>query len=875
MQLRKTSEAEQEKTDKLWQSYFDRARAGFFSRQVGQRLDGLDALAAAARIRPADQLRDQAIACMALVDLHMVPSGITLPEGATCQAFDPGGKRYAYADSSGAVSVRRLGDNGEIAHCAVKEGVVGQEFSPDGRLLVVYPGHAAGGFIWDVEGDRTIVTFPCPVNSFAFSADSRQAAIGETATVHLFDLASGRERLAFSTGFGSQRLAFSPDGRRLAVVSPWESPTVRVYDAANGGLVQQLTLPGTIVASAPDWHADGERLVVGGVNGRAYILRVPDGRVLATLEGHAQDVTEVSFTQDGEHVLTHSWDATCRLWEVATGRQLLSCPGNISMAIHPGSPRLGYVTDRNRSVQFLELADGREYRTLAADLGAGQGIYRQAAFSPDGRLLAAGMDDGVRLWDLPSGREVAHLQSQQCTSLAFTPDGGALLTCGAAAGLRRWAIRPDPAAPNGLVIGPPHVLMLPITSDGFQLAVDGRTAAVASERTRDALLIDVESEQIRPFRLGNPMSGSAAISPDGRWAASCGWHAPAQRIWDAHTGRMVKELTLGESTGVFFSPDSRWLITTRPEEYCFWDVVTWLPGRRIPRDQATYPGPVAFSRDGKMMAVELTPGVISLLDWKTDRTLARLEDPTHDRTGLYFSPDGAELAAVASNHKALHIWDLRRIRDHLAEMHLEGDWPAYPPAPPPAPALTIDVNMGDLLQQLQADPFVVQARKDAKAKDYAKAAADLRHALAVAPDHPEANNDLAWLLLTGPQELRDAKGALPLARKAVEKAPEQAIYVNTLGVALYRNGQYAEAVPVLEQSLKASAGASDAFDLFFLAMCRHRLGDAGRAKEDRDRAIRWIQERGGSLPTAWTKELAAFQSEADVVFAQPPGSSDK
>ncbi len=113
-----------------------------------------------------------------------------------------------------------------------------------------------------------------------------------------------------------------------------------------------------------------------------------------------------------------------------------------------------------------------------------------------------------------------------------------------------------------------------------------------------------------------------------------------------------------------------------------------------------------------------------------------------------------------------------------------------------------------------------------------------------------------------------------LARKAVEKAPERSIYVNTLGVALYRNGQYAEAVPVLEKSLKASAGATDAFDLFFLAMCRQRLGDAGRAKEDHDRAVRWVQDHKATLSPAWVGELAAFQSEADAVLAKAPASRD-
>ncbi|HVS35761.1 MAG TPA: serine/threonine-protein kinase, partial [Gemmataceae bacterium] len=119
VQLGKTSQVEQEKAELKWQSYtayMDRARAGRFSRQPGQRIDGLDALTAAAQIRPSDQLRDEAIACMALVDLRTVPSGITLPESATCHAFDAAGQLYAYGDAAGAVSVRRVGDGGEVAH---------------------------------------------------------------------------------------------------------------------------------------------------------------------------------------------------------------------------------------------------------------------------------------------------------------------------------------------------------------------------------------------------------------------------------------------------------------------------------------------------------------------------------------------------------------------------------------------------------------------------------------------------------------------------------------------------------------------------------------------------------------------------------------
>jgi tetratricopeptide (TPR) repeat protein len=235
------------------------------------------------------------------------------------------------------------------------------------------------------------------------------------------------------------------------------------------------------------------------------------------------------------------------------------------------------------------------------------------------------------------------------------------------------------------------------------------------------------------------------------------------------------------------------------------------------------------------------------------------------------------VSSASTDSFALFLFDLRALRAELAELDLDWHAPPYPPAAAPAQAAPppIDVVTGDLPHWIEADSFINQARQDENAKDYAKAAADLRKALAVAPDYPEANNDLAWLLLTGPKELRDPKAALPLARKAVEEAPVQSLYLNTLGVALYRNDRYAEAVPLLEKSLKASAGATDAFDLFFLAMCRHRLGDAGRAKEDYDRAVRWVADHKATLPAKWSDELTAFQSEADAVLAGPQGAADK
>src|SRR5262249_52671534 len=126
------------------------------------------------------------------------------------------------------------------------------------------------------------------------------------------------------------------------------------------------------------------------------------------------------------------------------------------------------------------------------------------------------------------------------------------------------------------------------------------------------------------------------------------------------------------------------------------------------------------------------------------------------------------------------------------------------------------------------------------------------------------------LLLTSPEVLHDSEEALRLARKAVELAPRGSLYLNTLGVALYRAGRHAEAVPVLERSLAASQGESDAFDLFFLAMAHFKLGQVARARADFERALRWVREHPRQ-PPQWAKELSAFRSEAEAVLAGPSG----
>jgi hypothetical protein len=78
---------------------------------------------------------------------------------------------------------------------------------------------------------------------------------------------------------------------------------------------------------------------------------------------------------------------------------------------------------------------------------------------------------------------------------------------------------------------------------------------------------------------------------------------------------------------------------------------------------------------------------------------------------------------------------------------------------------------------------------------------------------------------------------------------------------------------VLEKSLAASKDEGDADDLFFLAMCHHRLGDAARANECHERAVRWFCEERGKLPPQLMAELSELQAEAEAVLGRPMGGA--
>jgi WD40 repeat protein len=137
---------------------------------------------------------------------------------------------------------------------------------------------------------------------------------------------------------------------------------------------------------------------------------------------------------------------------------------------------------------------------------------------------------------------------------------------------------------------------------------------------------------------------------------------------------------VGLETRVAFTADSQELIVEHGSEFHFMKVGTLETSRRLRREIGLYPGSVAFSPDGKLMAMEMAPAVIHLKEVSTGRTVAQLEDPFGDRSSMIsFTHDGTRLVVLSTYASAIHVWDLRAIRSRLKPMGLDWDWPEFAP----------------------------------------------------------------------------------------------------------------------------------------------------------------------------------------------------
>jgi WD40 repeat protein len=300
-------------------------------------------------------------------------------------------------------------------------------FRPDGQRLAsgggVYKGRGkwvTGEVrVWDPTTGQSVLAFaghPEGVTGLDFSPDGKRLATASSSGVKVWDAATGKQLLTLKMQPNEEpwRVAFDPQGDRLATLSQvgpiWRgrgAAVVRVWHTPPTDEGQKtepvFSYPFQVGFRAWQWTSlvfspDGMRLACGWDN--AVLIwdwspQCPGDKTApaVVLEGHTRPVRDQAFSPDGKRLATASDDETVRIWDAATGQELLRFD----------SPRDGIPG----------------YRGIGC-----------LAFSPDGQRLAGGKAQNLVIWDAATGKELHYLRWHSGTieSLAFSPDGKTLAT---------------------------------------------------------------------------------------------------------------------------------------------------------------------------------------------------------------------------------------------------------------------------------------------------------------------------------------------------------------------------------------------------------------------------------------------------------------
>jgi WD40 repeat protein/DNA-binding SARP family transcriptional activator len=387
------------------------------------------------------------------------------------------GGRVVSAGEDGTVRLWNLADNGtELIHAgdAPETDVA---FSPDGtRILGV--GDDRRIRFWNA---RTGAEQPAmsgegrELTAGAFSADGRRFAVaGRDGAVRVWSTEGGPP-VAVLRGHRARVLdvGFGPTSDR--VVSAAEDGTVRMW---NAGRTQAWTVPS--LTNDIEFNRDGRYVASGSEDGTVRVWDPTTGRVRASLEG-PDGVTLAKFSPAEDTVLITN-SSRARIWPVAatSASVAVQLPRGHTMEnvdFDGTGKRIVYVDDVG-NVVVRDLASGREVplegtpKTVYGAVFSPDGKYVAAApkrdilvwrvdrparprvltghrgpvnaldISRDDRILSAGTDGTLRIWDT-AGRELVRMQGNQdeVTTAVFTPDDAQVLSSGADGSLRLFDAR--------------------------------------------------------------------------------------------------------------------------------------------------------------------------------------------------------------------------------------------------------------------------------------------------------------------------------------------------------------------------------------------------------------------------------------------------
>lgn len=652
----------------LHQSELNQARARRMTGLAGRRFETLEFFRNAAAGTNRLDLRNEAIASLMLSDLRPAKEWSKVPQPQSW-IFDSQLRRYFTNDANGNVTIRDVETDRELGLLPGLGAALAEMIcSRDGRFLVVRDTNQNAG-VWDIETRKsTTIEFPNGATLMTFTPDSRALIVKHAdGSLHFVNPASGAEEKVWPGPFAFDQMSFNSRGELFCSSITNE---LMIYEATNGALLKSLPHPEAIHSVA--WHPDGRRLATS-CGQTIHFWDTTSGLEMGVGQGHESRVVGLAYDELGQVLVSTGWDGTLRLWQPDTHRELVkSSRAGSHLRISPDGHRLGFQSWDTAHVELWQVANGQEVRRFELPSPRGK-VYRTSygsGFSLDGVFVYINASDGSHLFDARSLESVATLPSASGIVGGGFDFSGTGFIHGSVQGLRRWSFergtarspQEEPLAP---LLPKQRIMGASPSRDGKFLAVVGVSNFWVVNLVKSTLGVRAELE-FRP-RTG-PM-----FSADGRWLAIGCKDDTLLRIWDASNGALTTSLDAGQAIAIF-SPDNRQMLTVTPDECCFWTINPWQPRVRLKRS-ASHWACLAFSPDGKTVALGTAEHTVHLFVAGTDHELAALRIG-HLVTHISFSPDGTQLL-VTYEPGVGELWDLRIIRQELAELNLDWESPSF------------------------------------------------------------------------------------------------------------------------------------------------------------------------------------------------------